>query len=277
MKPSNDSSEIKFCPYCGQSLLANDRFANCSACGKSLKQTFYKPMFYRYVSPWTLFGWPLIHIESGMDPETKKVHWARGVIAIGSKAVGGLAIGGLTCGGITIGGCSLGMIGIGGCTIGLVAAFGGIAASLGLAIGGLAIGSLALGGTAIGFGAMGGLGIGSTVSSGNRRDFLPGDIADVWRVGDALRTRYLTPVLMFLLIAPFLFLPFLRKRSLNRNHADGKPVDNKQVDEHPTDFRKPPLGSEKRSMIGMLAIVLAGGVFGCSVLSLILVAVSSFF
>jgi serine/threonine protein kinase len=105
-------------------------------------------MGYEYRSRWTLGGWPLIHIATGVDPASGRPRIARGIIAIGNIAIGALALGGLALGGVALGGVALGGV-----------ALGGMAAG-GVAVGGLAIGVLALGGMAIGYWAIGGGAVG---------------------------------------------------------------------------------------------------------------------
>ena len=84
---------------------------------------------------------------------------ARGVIAIGPRAVGVFAFGGVAVGVVACGGVAFGLISAGGLALGLLFVWAGLGigaiASAGLAIGivatgGLAIGAVALGGQAIG-------------------------------------------------------------------------------------------------------------------------------
>jgi hypothetical protein len=105
---------------------------------------------FEYKSSLAIGGWPLLHICSGVDPQTLQPRIARGIVAVGNVAVGVLAIGGAACGLIAVGGASLG----------LLTAIGGAAFGLGVSIGGFAIGSIAVGGAAIGFSyAIGGVAI----------------------------------------------------------------------------------------------------------------------
>lgn len=112
-----------------------------------------------------LWGWPVLHIAFGRDPATGRPRVARGIIAIGERAVGGLAIGGLARGIVAFGGLALGLVSVGGLSVGALA-FGGLAAGL-VSFGGLSLGLLlALGGIGIGWNAGGGLAIGQTVAGG---------------------------------------------------------------------------------------------------------------
>lgn len=80
---------------------------------------------------------------------------ARGVIAVGPRAVGVVAIGGLATGVIACGGLAAGVVSFGGLALALFMAWGGLACGA-LAYGGLAIGLLAFGGMAVGGVAAGG-------------------------------------------------------------------------------------------------------------------------
>ena len=119
---------------------------------------------FRTATTWQ--GWPLIHLVRGTDPATGKPRIARGVIAIGPRAVGGLAIGGRAKGLIAVGGLATGIIAIGGLAVGGLAV-GGLTVGLGFAVGGLALGTVAAGGLAVGLGfAVGGLALGTVAAGG---------------------------------------------------------------------------------------------------------------
>ncbi|WP_254514029.1 serine/threonine-protein kinase [Anatilimnocola floriformis] len=122
-----------------------------------------------YRSQAEFFGWPLVHIASGIDAQTGKPKIAQGIIAIGDTAIGGLAIGGRAVGVFACGGVAVGLFSLGGVSLGLLFAFGGCAFGL-LAFGGLAIGALAAGGCAVGYYAIGGGAFGLHTLSGASRD-----------------------------------------------------------------------------------------------------------
>ena len=123
------------------------------------------PSNYEYKSPRMLFGSPLVHIAYGTDPVTGKARVARGIIAMGQKAIGMVAIGGYARGLIAIGGVAIGGLAFGGLALGFFA-FAGLALGL-VSVGGLSIGLLlALGGGAIGLNAGGGLAIGKFAAGG---------------------------------------------------------------------------------------------------------------
>lgn len=144
------------CPECGQSI--SDEAYSCPHCGKPMRRppTAVVGYGYEYKSETTLFGWPLIHVAGGIDPETGRKRVACGIIAVGDIAVGGVAVGGLAFGGFAVGGVALGAVTLGGCSLGLLLAIGGAAVSLGVAVGGAAFGYYALGGGAFGPHGLGG-------------------------------------------------------------------------------------------------------------------------
>lgn len=113
---------------------------------------------YDYRSKTECFGWPLIHVCSGRDPQTGKKRIAKGIVAIGDIAVGGFACGGVAAGVVTFGGASVGLISFGGAAVGLLLAIGGAAIGFGLSLGGLTIGTVAIGGLAFGYYGQGGAG-----------------------------------------------------------------------------------------------------------------------
>jgi hypothetical protein len=119
-----------------------------------------RQMFGReYKSKATIFGIPLFHYATGVDPRTGRKRIAKGIIAVGDMAIGAVSFGGLAMGGVTLGGASLGLMSLGGCSVGLILAIGGLAIGF-AALGGGAIGGIAIGGGAIGYYAFGGSGWG---------------------------------------------------------------------------------------------------------------------
>jgi hypothetical protein len=142
------------CPECAQQI--SDEAYSCPHCGKPLRKQVQYGYGYEYRSKETLFGWPLVHVATGIDPETGRKRIARGIIAVGDVAIGGVAVGGCALGGVAVGGCALGLVTLGGLSVALLLALGGAAISTGVAIGGGAIGYYAFGGGAIGPHALGG-------------------------------------------------------------------------------------------------------------------------
>ena len=101
---------------------------------------------YEYRSPWTLLGWPLVHIRLGGKTDQRAP--VKGWIAVGNVAYGILfACGGLSVGAVSIGGIATGGVAIGGCALGLLTC-GGLAAGV-FAVGAVALGYMVCGGAAI--------------------------------------------------------------------------------------------------------------------------------
>jgi serine/threonine protein kinase len=119
----------------------------------------YPMLGYEYKSPISIFGLPLVHITSGLNPSTGRPYKSVGIIAIGNQAYGGFAFGGL----------AIGIVAFGGMAIGLLAAFGGAAIGA-IACGGAAAGGIAVGGGAFGYYAWGGGAAGEHVIDAARRD-----------------------------------------------------------------------------------------------------------
>jgi tRNA A-37 threonylcarbamoyl transferase component Bud32 len=117
----------------------------------------------------TIFGLPLLHIAFGLDPRTGRPRTAKGIIAIGDRAVGVVAIGNFATGIVAIGGVALGLLSLGGLSVGVLAALGGMAVG-GFAFGGGALGIIAIGGMAIGAYAFGGAAWGMHVLSSTVTD-----------------------------------------------------------------------------------------------------------
>lgn len=97
-------------------------------------------LFQEFTSHETLFGMPLLHYTRGKNPETGKIKTARGVVAIGQRAVGGIAIGQMATGVIAIGQLAIGgMLGIGQASTGIIA-IGQLAISMLFALGQAGVG-----------------------------------------------------------------------------------------------------------------------------------------
>lgn len=112
-----------------------------------------------YKSRRTLRGIPLVHINYGVGRRT-----AKGIIAIGNKAVGVVSIGFLSVGVVSCGLLSLGLLTLG-CVCAGLFAFGSAAAGL-FAFGAFAIGWQAFGGVAFGTYAIGGAAFATDIAFG---------------------------------------------------------------------------------------------------------------
>jgi hypothetical protein len=90
---------------------------------------------------------------------------ARGVIAIGPRAIGIFAFGGAAIGVVAVGGAALGIVSLGGAVIGLALAWGGFGMG-GIVSAGFAVGIVAMGGFALGIVAEGGFAAGVIADGG---------------------------------------------------------------------------------------------------------------
>jgi serine/threonine-protein kinase len=149
-----------------------ERFQAAAEVAELLDQRFthlHLRLGYEYRSRRTWWGLPLVHVASGVDPRTGRRRMARGIIAIGERAVGVVALGGTAIGVLALGGAAIGVIALGGGAIGLLLAVGGGAVG-GIALGGAAIGGVALGGGALGYYAFGGSALGAHPLGDNAQD-----------------------------------------------------------------------------------------------------------
>ncbi len=96
-------------------------------------------LYSEFTSHTSFNGWPLVQIARGRSPETGKAVTARGVIAIGQKAVGLLAVGQMAWGVIAIGQIAVGVIAVGQIAAGVVFGLGQITMGI-VAIGQCAVG-----------------------------------------------------------------------------------------------------------------------------------------
>ncbi|WP_309387751.1 protein kinase domain-containing protein [Cerasicoccus frondis] len=152
----------------------------------------------------SIFGLPLVHVATGVDPQTGRKRIARGVIAVGEVAQGVVALGGLAMGVFAFGGVALGVFGYGGLVIALLA-MGGLGIGLLGAYAGLAIAPLALGGLAIGWYASGGQGIGRHVLDARHQDAAAVELFQQFPAGF---TNQLNAVLIGVMVVGFATMSF---------------------------------------------------------------------
>lgn len=154
---------------------------------------------------------------------------ARGVVAIGPRAVGIVAFGGAACGVFAFGGVAAGVVTWGGMVLALLFAWGGLGASLGMAFVGVGVGTLAIGGMVAGIVAVGGTAAGLWVpAAGGGVSYFTAEnvppalsVADPWLENPTASSVWLS----LLLLVPFLVVvpvsTILQERERRRvNRAD---------------------------------------------------------
>lgn len=174
-----------------------------------------RKLSFEYRSQTTVFGWPLVHIATGVDPASGRKRTAKGIIAMGCAprgviAFGDVAVGVVACGIFGYGVVSLSVIAVG------VIALGSVAAGLVAAMGGVAIAPVALGGAAFGYFANGALAWGKHAISPGGYDplaakfFTPSNTrVTVWILRMSL---LLTPVFLAIGSIPNLMAKLAEKR-----------------------------------------------------------------
>ncbi len=134
------------CPECQQPV--SDTAPVCVHCGYRLRaanqlRATKRAWGFEWRTKAELFGWPLIHVAVGRDPETRRLRVAKGIIAVGQFAVGLVAVAqvgvGLLFG---FGQCVFGAVVIAQIAGGVVFGFGQIATGY-VAIGQIAVGEYA--------------------------------------------------------------------------------------------------------------------------------------
>jgi len=120
----------------------------------SLSPEVSRKLSFEYRSKTTLFGWPLLHVATGVDPATGCKRSAKGIIAVGTAPRGVIAFGDVAVGVIACGIFGYGLISVSVVAVGVVAC-GSVAIGLCLAMGGVAVAPIALGGAAFGYYANG--------------------------------------------------------------------------------------------------------------------------
>jgi predicted Ser/Thr protein kinase len=204
-----------------------------------------------YRSRATLFGLPLLHVATDLDPATNRPRVARGIIAVGGIAQGVLAFGGIAMGGVTFGGVSLGVLAFGGCAVG-IGTLGGLAVALVMALGGLAIAPIALGGGAIGYFAQGGGAWGIHPLGANASDEAARHFFTPW-AGELLAAmNFIFPALLLSMLAVVIGVPFwLQLKALTNSASSAtQPFSG-----------SPPVANPKD--VGQAALASAAMIFAC--------------
>lgn len=122
-----------------------------------------RPLHFEYKSQRSFCGVPLVHVNFGLGNCA-----ARGIVAIGNRAVGVVSIGFLSVGVVSLGLLSVGLISLGVLAAGLFA-LGSFAAGF-MAFGAISAGWLAFGGVAGGYYAVGGAAAASQIAFGGLAD-----------------------------------------------------------------------------------------------------------
>jgi hypothetical protein len=160
---------------------------------------------------------------------------ARGVIAIGPKAVGVFAFGGLAVGIFAVGGFSLGLFSAGGFALGLLMAWGGFATG-GVVSGGMALGVVAVGGMAVGLVAAGGSALAEWVpqgwtQSGSSSHYTDANVPPILKSLEPLLNGAMQFTDHFVIIMPIflmvlILINFIQHREINRvQSGDGWLID----------------------------------------------------
>lgn len=219
---------------------------------------------FEYKSERTLFGMPLLHVTSGVDPATGRRRVARGFFAFGDSAVGVFAFGGIARGIFACGGFSVGVVAIGGMGLGVVS-WCGFALALLFAVGGIAVGPLATGGAAIGWdvagawavgwNALGGYvfahhGMGGTVHATHVSKLVSEMSAGVQWLNAMGPWTSLGAFLWVPLMLPMALVPVWARRQLDRQMAGGPP--------DPAD----PLGRHSARILWLIPASLVLGLLG---------------
>lgn len=83
-----------YCPECSAEI--SDKAVACPKCGNPMKKpaqmVAIRSWGYEYKSKATFWGWPVVHVAIGRNPETGKLMAAKGIIAIGQFAIGVITI-----------------------------------------------------------------------------------------------------------------------------------------------------------------------------------------
>lgn len=116
-----------------------------------------------------ILGLPFIHYTAGICPETGKRLVARGIIAVGRKAVGVIAVGQAAAGVLALGQLAVGAVALGQAAF-AIAAVGQLAVAIVFGLGQVATGYVAIGQFAVGYYTFAQFGFGEHVWSTRSAD-----------------------------------------------------------------------------------------------------------
>jgi len=173
-----------------------------------------RKLSYEYRSKATLFGWPLLHIATGVDPTTGRKRSAKGIIAVGTAprgviAFGDVAVGVIACGIFCYGPISIGVVSVG------ILAVGSAAVGLGWAMGGVAVAPVAIGGAAFGYYASGALVWAQHALAPGVHDPLADKFFNPW-VAQSMRGVFLASLICMPVFLALGFVPALMARLSER-------------------------------------------------------------
>jgi predicted Ser/Thr protein kinase len=184
-----------------------------------------RKLSFEYRSKTTVFGWPLVHIATGVDPATGRKRSAKGIIAMGNFPMGVIAFGDVAVGVIACGIFGYGVVSLSVVAVGVVA-LGSLAVGLFLAMGGLAVAPVAIGGAVCGYYANGALAWGKHPLSPGLSDPLAINFFSPWasRVTWVFRVcLVITPVFLALGFIPALMAKLAERRRKQRLRHTGAP------------------------------------------------------
>jgi predicted Ser/Thr protein kinase len=182
-----------------------------------------RKLSYEYRTRTTLFGWPLIHVATGVDPVTGRKRTAKGIIAMGCHprgviAFGDVAVGVIACGIFGYGLISISVVAVGGFAI------GSAAVGLWLAMGGVALAPIAIGGAVFGYYANGAMAWGKHVLSPGAFDPLAAKFFTPQATGLTMwvlkGSMVAMPVFLLLGFIPSLMARFSERRRKRRFEPD---------------------------------------------------------
>jgi predicted Ser/Thr protein kinase len=199
---------------CQQASELRTRVEAIAGVATKLSPEVSRKLSFEYRSKTTLFGWPLVHIATGVDSATGRKRSARGIIAVGSAPRGVIAFGDVAVGVIACGVFCYGPIAIGVFAVGLVA-LGSMAVGLGWAMGGVAVGPVAIGGAVLGYYANGAIAWGPHAISPGIQDPLAERFFSPWIV-KAMRWVLMGSLVCTPLFLALGFLPSLMAKRTER-------------------------------------------------------------
>ncbi len=173
-----------------------------------------RKLSFEFRSKTTLFGWPLIHVATGVDSATGRKRSARGIIAVGTAprgviAFGDVAVGVIACGIFCYGPLAIGVVAVGG------VALGSVAVGLWCAMGGVAIAPVAIGGAVLGYYANGAIAWGKHAIGPGMYDPLADTFFSPW-IAKAVRWVLMGSLICMPLFLALGFVPALMAKLAER-------------------------------------------------------------